>query len=108
MSLPDRMRSWLHASRPASAQPTDAFDERIVWIVGSPRTGSTWLLNLLGLHPRVRVIDEPLVGAHLGLRLASIVGQDAAGAAPGHVRVVDRYADRADYFFSARYRDVWL
>lgn len=77
-------------------------------MVGSPRTGSTWLLNLLALHPHIRTIDEPLIGAHLGLQVAAIVGVQDAGASAAQSRVLDRYAEREDYFFSARYRDVWL
>src|SRR4051794_13337874 len=73
-------------------------EDQVVWMVGSPRTGSTWLLNLMGLHKRVRAIDEPLIGAHLGLSLASLVAMERAASDSGHARVVDRYAGREDYF----------
>jgi hypothetical protein len=46
---------------------TDALDARMVWLVGAPRTGSTWVLNMLTRHDRVFGVNEPLLGAHLGV-----------------------------------------
>jgi hypothetical protein len=77
-------------------------------MVGSPRTGSTWLLNLLATHPTVRAADEPLIGAHLGLPASATVGAVARNPQPGQVtRALDFFADRDDYFFSERYADAW-
>jgi hypothetical protein len=47
-----------------SFNPT-RFEEQLVWIVGSPRTGSTWLLNLIAWHSRVVPVNEPRIGFHL-------------------------------------------
>src|SRR5207253_9252984 len=33
--------------------PGVAFESRLVWILGSPRSGSTWLLRMLGSLPGV-------------------------------------------------------
>lgn len=38
-------------------------------MVGSPRTGMTWLLNLLAVHTGASTVDEPQVGTHLVLTL---------------------------------------
>ena len=38
----------------------------MIWVACSPRSGSTWLLNLLGLHPNVVMMNEPLIGRYLG------------------------------------------
>jgi hypothetical protein len=38
------------AANPEHPSALDAFESRLVWILGSPRTGSTWLLRLL-IHP---------------------------------------------------------
>lgn len=90
------------------AREADALESRLVWMVGSPRTGSTWLLNLLKLHPLVYTLDEPLIGAHLGMAATSTVGASARSPAAGRVpRAVDVFAAHDDYFFSTRYRDVW-
>lgn len=87
----------------------DANIERsLVWIVGSPRSGSTWLLNLLRASPAVGVLDEPLIGAHLGLSAAATLGVTAADATRREDwRALDAHHSRDDYFFSDRYRAVW-
>jgi hypothetical protein len=94
--------------RRSAARDADALEPRVVWMVGSPRTGSTWLLNLLRLHPQLRTLGEPLIGAHLGLAAAAAVGASARSPIVGRVpRAVDVFAERDDYFFSTRYRSVW-
>ncbi|MFL6238338.1 MAG: sulfotransferase family protein [Actinomycetes bacterium] len=93
--------------RPKAAADEASIERRLVWMIGSPRTGSTWLLNLLALHPQVRCIDEPLIGAHLGMSLSGLVATEAAAKDGDHVRLIDRYGDRPDYFFSDRYESVW-
>jgi hypothetical protein len=45
----------------AAAEPTldaAALESRLVWILGSPRTGSTWLLRLL-VHPWILARSDP-------------------------------------------------
>jgi sulfotransferase family protein len=94
-------------SRRIRGRQLDALERRLVWIVGSPRTGSTWLLNLVGLHPQVRAIDEPLIGAHLALPMAALVGDTSGATISAHHRVVDQFSDKDSYFFSQRYRESW-
>ncbi len=48
--------------------------EKIVWILGSPRTGSTWLGRMLSYPDGRHLWREPLLGTVLGLR-SSIVNQ---------------------------------
>jgi LPS sulfotransferase NodH len=85
-----------------------AVEQSLVWLIGSPRTGSTWLLNLLRVDTRVKVVDEPLIGAHLGLSAAATLGVSATKPAErDDWRALDFYADRDDYFFSKRYRSSW-
>jgi hypothetical protein len=38
---------------------------RMIWMFGSPRTGSTWLMQLLAEIPGVAVIDESYIPLHL-------------------------------------------
>jgi len=84
------LRSRLH---PSAGRADDRLESRLVWMMGSPRTGTTWLLNLMCLHARVRGLDEPLIGAHLGLPVAALVGAtQGSGSVASQFRVVDRFA----------------
>jgi hypothetical protein len=86
----------------------DALERNLVWMVGSPRTGTTWLLNLLVAHARVHGLDEPLIGAHLGVPAASTVGGVARSPrADEGSRLLDVFRGRDGYFFSDRYADAW-
>jgi hypothetical protein len=38
---------------------------RLIWMFGSPRTGSTWLLQLFSEIPGIAVIDESYIPLHL-------------------------------------------
>ena len=94
--------------RSTVARDAAVLGPRLVWMLGSPRTGSTWLLNLLTFHPQVRTLDEPLIGAHLGLAATATVGASARSPVAGRVpRALDVFAEHDDYFFSTRYRDAW-
>jgi hypothetical protein len=60
-------------------------------------------------HPRLRKLDEPLIGAHLGLAAAATIGAGSVRSASEHGwRALDVFGERDDYFFSRRHRDVWL
>jgi len=61
---------------------------KIVWIFARPRSGTTWLGNEL-LSYGTNVISEPYLGNHLDGRLFEV------------------HNDRADYFFSNRYKETW-
>jgi hypothetical protein len=77
-------------------------------MVGSPRTGTTWLLNLLRAHQRIKTLDEPLIGAHLGFPASVTVGTVARHPRAGEAsRAVDVFAGNDDYFFSTRYERAW-
>ena len=113
MTIAARARSLVagrfRALRPA-AQPTqgdDAVERSLVWMLGSPRTGSTWLLNLLAIDQRVVRSDEPGIGIHLGVFAADVMGAhptefDNAGLVLWRTRFDDR-----EYFFNRQHEDVW-
>lgn len=66
----NRLRARMRRRRAARSAPVpdaeiESIEESLVWIFGSPRTGSTWLLRLLGTHPEVVAIDESYVPFHL-------------------------------------------
>ena len=62
-----RIGSLIRALLPAA---DDALESRLVWVLGSPRSGSTWLSSLLRASPRVVRVDEPGIGVHLGVLVA--------------------------------------
>jgi hypothetical protein len=85
----------------------DDLERRIVWLLGSPRSGTTWVLNLLARRPEVVKIDEPNLGTHLGVFLHEVVGVPARVLAPGQSLVTEVRGDNGDYFFATEYSDVW-
>lgn len=50
------------------------FESQLTWVLGSPRSGSTWLLELLADHPAVVPVNEPLIGWYLGPFLSDLPG----------------------------------
>lgn len=66
-------------------------EERIAWIIGCGRTGSTWLAEMLGDLPGIRRWHEPYFG-----RLFR------------HVHDKPRDLERRSSFFAKPHRDVWL
>jgi hypothetical protein len=100
-----------------------AFESRLAWIFGSPRTGSTWLLRLLifplrltdkvrsgtlmpprktGVRPVAVPIDEPYLPSHL----TPVTDRFAE---PGSSRFVlnEARADDPNYFFSDAFAECW-
>ena len=76
---------------------TRALERDLTWIMGSPRSGSTWLLKMLAHHERVIAIDEPCWGPHLA----------PVGSVDPLSTVTASHAARSDYCFSAEYEEVW-
>lgn len=103
------------------------FESRLVWILGSPRTGSTWLLRLL-IHPlelartptalsgrlggrerkvrRVIPINESLLPRHLTpMTRVSIKGDSQPDAQDFLMNT--QWVQNPSYFFSNEYADEW-
>jgi len=99
------MRRWRARTGPDARRAE--LEKRLVWVFGSPRTGTTWLLNLVCSHPDVMGIDEPGIGMHLALYAPEVLGAPPAGFAADQLRVNDSRAGDDDYFFAASYSDVW-
>lgn len=118
----------LHAAATTDDLSFDAarFESRLVWIMGAPRTGSTWLLRLL-VHPwilargtetgiraplRRRGLPDlvPLDETYLLHHLAPLVPvPDGLSDQPPTDRFVINGARRSDpaYFFSDDYAEAW-
>jgi Sulfotransferase family len=92
---------------PSSPPTLDTAEDRLVWIFGSSRSGSTWLLRMLASLDAVTPIDDPHLGHHLGVwRPISLAW--AAAEHPPDLTTLDRVKhDKDGYFFSDRYRDAW-
>jgi hypothetical protein len=69
--------------------------DRIVWMFGSPRSGSTWVMQLFAEIPGVAVIDESYIPMHLVP--ISRTGTDGEYFEKG------RRAQDPNYFFAERY-----
>lgn len=82
-------------------------ERRLVWILGSPRSGSTWLLKMLAEHPRVVPINEPQIGLHLAPFVSDWPGWDPSEV--GDEFTFNRLARKFHiYFFSRQHESVWL
>ena len=87
--------------------PDAEFESRLLWILGSPRSGSTWLLRLLAEHEAVVAIDEPLIGDHLGIFLCDRPGVAAADFKRENFSTYRLLRGASDYFFADEFKPVW-
>lgn len=80
--------------------------DRLAWIFGSSRSGSTWLLRMLTELEGTVGIDDPHIGHHLGVWRPIALAY--AEADPPPLRTLGEVkADRESYFFAPRYREAW-
>jgi hypothetical protein len=102
----------------------EELESKLVWIFGSPRTGSTWLLEML-CHPLeakrseplgfswpedwrdpvpALAVDEFLISSHLAPHQGRVV--DILGA-PFPATLNGLFGRRSSYAFSTEFEDVW-
>jgi hypothetical protein len=93
----------LPPASPRGYKATMRVERRLIWIFGSPRSGSTWLMamltDLLDAHP----INEPLIGSHLAVPASPVVGQPL----PNEPTLGDLRGDNPSYFFAKSKASVW-
>jgi hypothetical protein len=82
-------------------------EDRLVWIFGSSRSGSTWLLRMLAELQGAVPIDDPHLGHHLGVWRPIPLAWATADADPELTMLNEIKRDKPSYFFSDRYRQVW-
>jgi hypothetical protein len=87
--------------------PGVAFEKRLVWVFGSPRSGSTWLLQMLSGIAGVVPINEPLIGQHLGALLCDYRGVRIEDLDVSNFTFERQRRHVADQFFSEQFEDVW-
>ena len=83
-------------------------EDRLLWIFGSSRSGSTWLLRMLSELEGAVPIDDPHLGHHLGVWRPIPLAWATADADPELTILNEIKREKASYFFSDRYRDVWV
>lgn len=83
-------------------------EDRMAWIMGSSRSGSTWLLRMLNELSQVAKVDDPHLGHHLGVWRPVPLAWAAAEQRPELKTLNEIKAGKDDYFFNDRHRDAWL
>jgi Sulfotransferase family len=86
---------------------TNAIESRLIWVVGSSRSGSTWLTRMLAAHDGVLRIDDPHIGHHLSVWRPISLAWGTATRLPELRTLGEVKGHHDDYFFSDRYRDAW-
>jgi hypothetical protein len=86
-----------------------ATEQSLTWIVGSPRSGTTWLAGLLSRFPQIGYVNEPLIGLHLGVVFDQVIAAPpkAGPAAGGRIYDLINLVGEDDYFFNEKHRQVW-
>jgi hypothetical protein len=82
-------------------------ENRLAWIFGSSRSGSTWLLKMLSDLEGVVPIDDPHLGHHLGVWRPIPLAWATCEDPPELSTLLDLKAEEPGYFFAERYREAW-
>jgi Sulfotransferase family len=82
-------------------------ERRLTWILGSSRSGSTWMLRMLADLPGVVGLDDPHLGHHLGVWRPIALAWLNRDSVPDLEILPDVKREKADYFFSDEYRHAW-
>jgi Sulfotransferase family len=80
----------------------------MTWILGSPRSGSTWVLFLIAELDDVVPVNEPLIGWYLGPFLSDLPGFSAAELDADTFTLRQAQRDNANHFFADPFRHVWM
>lgn len=81
---------------------------RLAWIMGSSRSGSTWMLRMLTEDPSVVGVDDPHLGHHIGVWRPLPLAWATAAEQPRLKTLTEVKHDKPGYLFCDRYRDAWL
>jgi hypothetical protein len=83
------------------------FESRLIWLFGSPRSGSSWLLQLLASHPAVLQVNEPLIGGYLGPIISESTSVNPADLELSNFTLLRTESDKPESFFSNEFKDAW-
>lgn len=82
------------------------FESRLVWMFGSPRSGSTWLLYLMAEHQAVVPINEPLIGLYLSPFVSDASGFDTNSLDSRNFTYRQVQENKRHQFFAREFSDV--
>jgi Sulfotransferase family len=83
-------------------------EDRLAWIFGSSRSGSTWLLRMLSDFRGVVPIDDPHLGHHLGVwRPIPLAWAASEEGSPELTTLLELKREEPGYFFAERHRESW-
>lgn len=82
-------------------------EERLAWIFGSSRSGSTWLLRMLAKLDGVVPIDDPHLGHHLGVWRPIPLAWATSEEEPELATLLELKGEEPGYFFSEQHRESW-
>jgi len=77
-------------------------------MLGSPRSGSTWLLYLLAEHDAVVPMNEPLIGWYLGPFMGDVPGLSSRDFDLDNFTVRRSHEHKAPHFFSSDFEEAWM
>jgi hypothetical protein len=106
MDGPRTTRSGLR-QRARARRARRGFESRLVWILGSPRSGSSWLLQLLASHPAVVQVNEPLIGGYLGPIISESTNVNPDELELSNFTLLRAERDKPESFFSTQFEDAW-
>jgi hypothetical protein len=82
-------------------------EDRLLWIFGSSRSGSTWLLRMLSDLDGVVPVDDPHLGHHLGVWRPIPLAWAACEEPPALCTLPEVKREEPGYFFAEQHRDAW-
>jgi len=85
---------------PLTATQEAVVEENIVWVLCSPRSGSSWLARQLLSHPGHVTWDEPFIGVHMGAMPSNDPGRLS--------RLYDGAMNSTQYFFLPYFERAWM
>ena len=78
-----------------------------MWVFGSPRSGSTWLLRLLGDHDAIVPVNEPNLGWYLGPFLSDLPGFGTAALESDNFTLRQVQDEKPSQFFARQFEHAW-
>lgn len=97
----------MHGSLLSRRGEAGRLEPRMAWIFGSPRSGSTWLLQLLSEHEAVIPVNEPLIGFYLSPFLSDTPGFSGTNLGSEDFTVRQVRAGAPSHFFATEFEGVW-
>jgi hypothetical protein len=102
-----RWRAGRGRRRIQAMRSAHTIEERLVWVFGSPRSGSTWLLRILGDHDAVVPVNEPMLGWYLGPFLSDLPGFGSAALDSHNFTLRQVQEEKPSQFFAGEFEHAW-